>query len=404
MRLSLRWVGVLTAAALVVLALWPENRALRGPQRVLAQDKSNVGESIGPGRKARQEAESSHGEGDEAAAAVKQRRSADVFRRIHEHPLSSDAGRAARIESALDEAVNFKIEPQSFHEALDLLAGKFHIPILIDQKALDDANVDTSQEVKLNAPGVTLRETIELLLSIPASPLGIEIRHGTLMVSTIDQINEHMQVVVYDCRDLAHLRTLDHFPVEKSEGGAGSGGGGMGGGMFQAPQDAAKPPVAAQGGRQKPAAGVPGQAPPPANVPVPAPVGPAPVAVPAPVPGNAPRIEDSRRLPLIQTIKAATAAESWDEGASISELEGLLIVRQNPRVHEQIKALLADIRRMRDNGAFASFAKEYEAEAKRRAESEAAQSQQAGKAADRPSPASARHELHPPAGLGAPFK
>jgi hypothetical protein len=218
MRLSLRWVGVLTTAALIVLALWPENRALRGPQRILAQDNPKVEQSVGPGQKTGQQTETSHGEADEAAAAAKQRRSADVFRRIHEHPLSSDAGRTARIESALDETVNFKIEPQSFREALQLLAGNFHIPILIDQKALDDANVDTSQEVKLNAPGVTLRETLELLLSNPASPLGIEIRHGTLMVSTIDQINEHMQVVVYDCRDLAHCARSITFPLRNQRG------------------------------------------------------------------------------------------------------------------------------------------------------------------------------------------
>jgi RND family efflux transporter MFP subunit len=39
MRLSLGSVGVLTAALLVAYAFWPENRAVRGPERVVAQEK-----------------------------------------------------------------------------------------------------------------------------------------------------------------------------------------------------------------------------------------------------------------------------------------------------------------------------------------------------------------------------
>src|SRR6202035_1611219 len=39
MRLSLGSVGALTAALLIVFAFWPENRAVRGPERVVAQEK-----------------------------------------------------------------------------------------------------------------------------------------------------------------------------------------------------------------------------------------------------------------------------------------------------------------------------------------------------------------------------
>ncbi len=38
MRLSLGSVGALTAALLIAYAFWPENRAVRGPERVVAQD------------------------------------------------------------------------------------------------------------------------------------------------------------------------------------------------------------------------------------------------------------------------------------------------------------------------------------------------------------------------------
>jgi RND family efflux transporter MFP subunit len=41
MRLSLGSVGVLTAVLLIAFAFWPENRAVRGPERVVAQEKPN---------------------------------------------------------------------------------------------------------------------------------------------------------------------------------------------------------------------------------------------------------------------------------------------------------------------------------------------------------------------------
>src|SRR5580704_5128266 len=39
MRLSLGSVGALTAALLIAFAFWPDNRAVRGPERVAAQEK-----------------------------------------------------------------------------------------------------------------------------------------------------------------------------------------------------------------------------------------------------------------------------------------------------------------------------------------------------------------------------
>jgi hypothetical protein len=39
MRLSLGSVGALTAALLVAFAFWPDSRAVRGPELVVAQDK-----------------------------------------------------------------------------------------------------------------------------------------------------------------------------------------------------------------------------------------------------------------------------------------------------------------------------------------------------------------------------
>src|ERR1700689_1579763 len=39
MRLSLGSVGALAAGLLIAFAFWPDNRAVRGPERIVAQDK-----------------------------------------------------------------------------------------------------------------------------------------------------------------------------------------------------------------------------------------------------------------------------------------------------------------------------------------------------------------------------
>ncbi len=62
--------------------------------------------------------------------------------------------------------------------------------------------------------------------------------------------------------------------------------------------------------------------------------------------------------PFIRMVISATGAEFWEDDGSISELGGLLIVRQNPRVHDRIKALLASIRLMKKDGAFAGLERE----------------------------------------------
>jgi hypothetical protein len=397
MRLSLRSVGALVAAFVVALVFTLEAGHVRGPARILAQenpklDKPKVQKPAvhRPTTSSPQIAaatDSGQEQSNEPAAAAKERRSASIFRLLRDHPLSSDTGRTAQIEAALEETVDFKIEPQSLREALDLLAAKFRIPIVSDKRTFGDADVNLLQEVKLDVQGLTLQDALDLLLSSQTVPLSFEIRDRTLLISTVEQIKEDLQVVVYDCRDLALVGTLDHFAIEKQDGGSAASGGtwGGGGGTFQTFPEATQPTSAAQSVPQKgPAVTLsPGQ-PPPAAAPVPAPPKPAlPAAAPAPVaapaPAVAPHSPAAPRLPLVRTIMAAVDPDSWEEGATITEFGGLLVVRQNPINHDKIKTLLADIRRMRANGAFASFTKDYEAEATKRAEQQAKTSAHAAK-------------------------
>jgi hypothetical protein len=389
MRLSFGSVGALAIALLISFARWAGNPAARGPAAAFAQEKQNVDKTTpdnskavnrtGGDRDTRHRAKTGPLQSDDAFA--KERRSAAVFRLRHEHPLSSDIGRTPQVEAALEETVDFTIEPQSLRKALDLLATKFRIPILTDQRALEDANFDLSQEVKLSVSDITLHETLDLLLGLETRVLDFQIRHGSLIVTTVEKVEEDLQAVVYDCRDLALVGTLDHFVEPEVRSGASGGGK-----MFQVQPSAVNAAVAAQNVPQKSATAV-------------APAGRVPPVAPA-QPVNAAQKattgESAPRLPILQTILSALGPTAWDEGATITELGGLIVVRQNRLNHDKIKSLLADIRRMRASGAFESFEKEYEAEAKRRAATESQKSTR-GKSDERQLPTTEPKKVDPAA-------
>jgi hypothetical protein len=320
MRLSLGSVGVLTAALLISYAFWPENRAVRGPEQVAAQeppkaDASKADKRLKPAARPRPHQPPAVPE----PAAV-------------EHPLSSDVVLRSKLEARIAEAlkmpVDFTIEPQSLKDALDFIAARYQIPILIDQKALDDANVDTTTEVKLSAPGLPLADALHLLFSQLSCPLEYDFVHGVLSITTRDKANENLQTIVYDCRDLINLPTLEP-PAAGARHQADAGNQNV---------------FVATAGAHPPAAAKSRHAETPHDL--------------------------ARRLPLIHAIITSGNPYDWeesDEGRTISELGGLLIIRQCTREHERIKQLLDAIRLMRKDGAFASFSEQYDSDVKKQA-------------------------------------
>jgi len=337
MRLSLGSVGALTAALLIAFAFWPDNRAVRGPQRIVAQEKPKAEKPKAEKsqlEKPKAERRPRHGSGGSQRPSGSQNvglpaAAVPVLPSGLDHPLSSDIAQRSKVETriveALSQPVDFNIEPQSLKDALDFIAARYQIPIMIDQKGLEEANVDMSSEVRGNAPGIALCDLLDLLFGQLSAPLGYDIQHGVLMISTIDKINEHLETIVYDCRDLISVASLE-APVAADQRQVDLGSQG--------------PVTASIGPAQTPAKN-----------------------------GGSKKASDqvARRPPFIQMVISATGTDVWDEGASISELGGLLIVRQNPRVQERIKRLLASIRLMRKEGAFASLQDHSDVEAKKHA-------------------------------------
>ena len=203
MRRSPRFVARLRrSSAAVSFALWPEVRALEAPAALFAQEAPKQAQppSTQPAIP--------HPPGQPAI------KPSTAGTTAIEHPLSSDVGQHPKIEAALDSAIDFVFEPQPLKDAVDFVAQRYRMPIIMDAKALEDASIDTSTEVKLNVQGLKLRQALVLLLQQLPQPLGFEIRDGVLWVTTIEKINEHRYVVIYDCRDLIHLRSV--YPASLS--------------------------------------------------------------------------------------------------------------------------------------------------------------------------------------------
>jgi hypothetical protein len=400
MRLSLGSVGALTAALLIAFAFWPDNRAVRGPEKTVAQEKPKAPLSeptkrppaVAP-RSVGKAAETTS-DRDEIAKLKRERERLENrvtnLEKIREglrsrvdnpgkeiaslrekvktlqdelqrlaveakaRPLSSDVFQGSKVEAriaeALSQPVDFNIEPQPLQDALEFIAARYQIPIIIDRKSLKDAAFDPKKEnVALSVPGIPMRDLLELLLNQASPGLAYEVRRGVLTVSTIDKITGQTDVVVYDCRDLIDVGTQDQCASVAQTNSANER-------LFQFSPETTKAPTA----QNTPPVGLPGGA--SSSSPMKASENPAQNAVDNGIP------QTLSRLPLIRTLVAATGPEAWnrESQATISEFGGLLVVRQNPLVQEQIRRALADIRQMRAHGAFASLGNPCEPEGAKR--------------------------------------
>jgi hypothetical protein len=135
-----------------------------------------------------------------------------------------------RISEALDQAVDFTIEPEPLKDAIDFIAQRYQIPILLDTKVLEDASVDTSAEVKMPATGMKLRNMLKLLLEQGSSPLTYVIEDEVMKITTVEAANAKLTIRMYPVGDLVFGPTQLQQMARSSGGGRGGASGGMGGG------------------------------------------------------------------------------------------------------------------------------------------------------------------------------
>ena len=133
----------------------------------------------------------------------------------------------ARISAALDSEAEFTIEPEPLKDAIEFIAQRYQIPIMLDAKTLEDASIDTSSEVKLAVPGIKLRNVLKLLLEELPQPLTYVIEDEVMKITTVDKANEKLQIRMYPVGDL--VMGPQQLMMMSRMGGGGMGG--MGGGM-----------------------------------------------------------------------------------------------------------------------------------------------------------------------------
>lgn len=211
------------------------------------------------------------------------------------------------------------------NEALQSLSQQTGLPIIY---SLDDQGTFAETRINLETPKGTLsvRSALELILRHTHQELTYSIKDGVILIS---DSNEDYEVQVYDCRDL-----LAGVQVQgMMQGGMGMGG--TGGGFFSVPAELAGAAIsqvgggAALGGQAKAAehggmggSGVPNAA--------------------ATSPGGA---------ALIGVLQSATQPAQWintdGEGGSMSEFDGVIVVRHHQAVHRKIEDVLAKLRKVK---------------------------------------------------------
>lgn len=257
--------------------------------------------------------------------------------------VSAQTSKATAIRDDLTAKLEFrdfelKLENVPFTDAIQFLSDVSNVDVLIDQRFLEqEAGVELETPVQLKARqgALSVRSALELILEqVAGMEVAYAVRDGVILISAPDNAYENR---VYDCRDL-----LDGVVVHSQGGiggtaggfgGGGGLGGGQGGGMFQVPPEtlvtALQPAMLAQLG------GIGGEG---------GGTGPAPQSVATSAAGSV----------LINVILEATAPAPWadrdGEGGTVTEYDGLLIIRHQPRVHQKIEELLEQIRTVRAKG------------------------------------------------------
>jgi len=92
-----------------------------------------------------------------------------------------DSARSVEIGQALEQQVDFTIDPEPMKDALEFIAQRYLIKIAIDP-AVIQVGVDPAMEVKVNTPGVKLKDVLTALLNQAPKPLTYKVEQGVLTI------------------------------------------------------------------------------------------------------------------------------------------------------------------------------------------------------------------------------
>jgi general secretion pathway protein D len=218
------------------------------------------------------------------------------------------------IEAKLSKEENLEYPDIPLQEVIDQLQIKLGIPIVIDKKALEDAGIGTDKTVNVLLKGIRMDRALDLILG--ELELAWVVRDGYVLVTTVEKLDELLEVRVYNCSDL--LESVKE-PPKAPEGGFGGG--------------SAVPAGAAPGGHS-PGASAPGST----------------FGSPNTTGGQAPDLVPDFDS-LITLIQTTLEPDSWQPAGGHGSIEpyhgGLLVINQNGQTHRRIEKLLNMMRQAR---------------------------------------------------------
>jgi hypothetical protein len=251
----------------------------------------------------------------------------------------------ARVEAELDKPTNVDFVEQPLKDALMYLSDVHQIPIYMRKTKLEEASVPPDKPVTISLRGVPLRTALDLILDELELTYFIK---DVLIITTPEDAESNLETRVYDCRDLLTMvapevpqarpraggttippppttapstrtTTSDPFAPGPAAPIGNAGEGGVGG--------AAAPATAPPGGRRVGGMG-------------------------GPTAGSGqqqPQTELEKRTDqLVELITATVKPDSWDDvggAGAIDAYNGLFVVSQTAKVHEQVEHVFDMLRK-----------------------------------------------------------
>lgn len=144
-----------------------------------------------------------------AIASSGNRRSHDclaaLLASLRETRLETRENPNAKLIAALEAETTFELKSQSIIEAIDWLAKKHKVPMVVDYRALADAAIDSTVKVEL-----TVRRPVSLAAALDILLEPLELRHviqyGAIRITSDERADDMIEVRAYLVEDLLDTR------------------------------------------------------------------------------------------------------------------------------------------------------------------------------------------------------
>ncbi|HEV8002887.1 MAG TPA: hypothetical protein VGP63_23585, partial [Planctomycetaceae bacterium] len=236
-----------------------------------------------------------------------------------------------QIEQSLSRAVSLHFDKTPLVEVINHIQKIADINVVLDAAALAEEHVPTSTEITISVDGITLRSALNLILD--PLQMGYTIKDEVLLITSRLKQQGTTVLLTYPVADLVipiSNTPLPPVPFQRGTGGA----------QFIVPTADANP---ASGGQAMFQVGQPLGATPPTS-----PGGLAGSGVHPNGMSAAPDFDAIKHL-IVSTIEP----ESWDESGGQGHIQSSdstlsLVIRQTQKVHDEIRDLLQQLRRLQD--------------------------------------------------------